>query len=98
MKNGSKLFVSVIIDVLGLASYAIEPWTEAGDIVFFAVEAAWIKYAYKSWKFAIFGGLEELAPFTDIIPACIISHYYYRRKQKKAIVIAQATIAQNSNI
>lgn len=87
MKNGLKLAGSLVIDTLGLASYAIPVWGEFADVIFFAVEAAWIKLAYKSWKFAALGGLEEILPFTDFIPACIISHYFYVKKQKKKTLV-----------
>lgn len=78
-----KLIISIILDILGLASYFIPFLGEISDIVWFAVESAWIYFAYKSTKFAVLGGLEEALPFTDILPMCTIAHYYTSKKEIK---------------
>jgi hypothetical protein len=74
-----KLIVSLIIDLIGYVSYLVPFWGEISDILFFLVEAGWIYYAYGSKKLAIFGGLEELLPFTDFLPASTIAHWMTRK-------------------
>lgn len=89
-----KLVVSLLIDAVGLASYAIPVWGEASDIVFFAVEGAWIWFAYKNGPLAALGGAEELIPFTDVLPMCTIAHIYTERQLKKARTKKQHTGAK----
>jgi len=84
MNRRVKLIGSIIIDILGLASYLIPVWGEFSDAVFAFVEAGWIYLAYRNYKFAIFGGIEELLPFTDVIPACTITHIWVTIQRAKA--------------
>ena len=74
MSNSLKLVISIIIDLLGFASYIL-PFGESLDLIFAPVQFLWIRYAYKSTRLAFLGGLEELLPFTDLIPASTIAHF-----------------------
>lgn len=81
MELSTKLIISVLMDIIGMGTYAV-PWlAELGDIIFAPIQAAWIWYAYGSVKGAVLGGVEELLPFTDIIPSCTIMHFVYMRKE-----------------
>ena len=58
--------------------------TESSDAIFAPIQALWLVAAYKGWRslpVAIFGGLEELAPGTDVIPTCTLYHIYAMREK-----------------
>ena len=63
------------MDLVGMGSYLMFFLGEVSDIGFAPIQAAWIYFAYGSTKGALIGGIEELVPFTDIIPTCTIMHF-----------------------
>jgi hypothetical protein len=83
MNNKTKLVISVAIDIIGFASYIIPIFGDISDILWGPIEAAWIWYAYRSPALAIFGGIEELLPFTDFIPMCTIAHFVTKKDISK---------------
>jgi len=84
LSNGNKLLISIIIDLVGDSFYFVPIVGEVIDIPIAIIEGIWIYYAYKSKKLAIFGGIEEVIPFVDIIPTCTITHIYYYFKKDKS--------------
>ena len=86
----TRFVVSLALDLLGNASYVgylLGPGavaTESSDAIFAPIQALWLVAAYKGWRsipIAIFGGLEELAPGTDMIPTCTLYHIYAMREK-----------------
>ena len=82
MKQKTKLIISIIIDLVGMASYAL-PWVgELSDFIFAPLTAWWIMHAYDSKKGATIGFIEEILPFTDFIPTCTITHFLTKKNVK----------------
>lgn len=69
----AKLGACVALDLAGDASELIPFLGEFTDIAYAPVEAALLKAFFKSDLIAGFGFLEELLPFTDIIPTFTLS-------------------------
>ena len=71
------LFLSLLIDILGVLSYFIPGIGELTDIVFSVITAVAIFKSYHSYGWAAFGFLEEILPFTDAIPSATIAWLYW---------------------
>ncbi len=80
-----KLWICILLDAVGLLSYAIPAWGEW-------IDAAWAPIAAMLFYY-IFGGktgaigsaitlLEEALPFTDIIPMFTIAYFVNKREKK----------------
>ncbi len=83
MRSSLKLAISIALDMLGYVSYLIPFLGEFLDIFFAPIQFLWILIAYKTLPGAALGGLEELLPFIDFIPACTIVHLLTERKKKE---------------
>ena len=71
-----KLVVSVILDIIGIFTGGVV------DVFYAPLYGAWIQYAYKSTPGMILGFVEEILPFTDVIPTATIIHLYQSYKTK----------------
>ena len=80
----TELVLSILLDLVGLGSYFIPGVGELTDIATAPLNVAWILEMFNDleededlglWGDAIagLGGLEELAPFIDIIPSATIA-------------------------
>ena len=73
----SQLFVCLVLDLLGMFTYLIPVLGELADVIYAPVQAAWVwsmvgsERMGNSWVFLAL--IEELLPFTDIIPSCTIA-------------------------
>ena len=81
MQQRTKLFVSVLADILGMGSYLFPVVGEMTDIVYAPLYGLWIAYAYENKTAGVLGALEEALPFTDAIPTATITHFYELRKR-----------------
>lgn len=70
------LYLSLTIDVLGMLSYLIPAIGEWTDIIMALVTAVAIFKSYHSVGWAAFGFLEEIIPFTDVIPSATMTWVY----------------------
>lgn len=80
------LILSIVIDALGMLSYLLPGIGEWTDIAMSIVTAIAIFKGYGSYGWAAFGFLEEILPFTDIIPSATLVWVYkfvVREKQTK---------------
>lgn len=82
-----KLGVSVVMDLLGMATFLIPGVAEVADLVWAPVAAIVHYMLYRSWPGAA-GGLvtfvEEILPVTDWIPSLTLNwvyHYLIREKR-----------------
>ena len=82
-----KLFFAVLIDLLGFLSYIIPGFLEFSDVGIAPISAILVYVLFKKkLKWATFTFLEELLPFTDIIPSATIAWYdIYVSNQEKTI-------------
>jgi hypothetical protein len=64
-----------------MASYVIPIFGETIDIAIAPISAAWIYFAYDNKVMSAVGFIEEILPFTDIIPSCTIAHILSQKKK-----------------
>lgn len=75
-KKRKDLMASLAIDALGMATYLIPALGEAADIVIAPIVSILIYAVHRTTFGAIAGFLEEIIPFTDIIPSATIIWFY----------------------
>ena len=82
------LFICILMDIIGMASYFIPAIAEFSDIVW-APFSAFIFYQMFGGRFGIIGGvlnfLEEIIPFTDIIPSFTIAWFIRKYEVNKLL-------------
>jgi hypothetical protein len=80
--------ICIIMDVIGMATYIFPVLGEFGDIVWAPV-SAYIFYKLFGGRFGLTGGvlnfLEEIIPYTDIIPSFTIA-WFIRKKQSDKLL------------
>eukprot|EP01112_Ceratiomyxa_fruticulosa_P012519 TRINITY_DN346_c0_g1_i1.p1 TRINITY_DN346_c0_g1~~TRINITY_DN346_c0_g1_i1.p1 ORF type:complete len:101 (+),score=18.62 TRINITY_DN346_c0_g1_i1:376-678(+) len=69
----SKLFLSMLIDFVGMLTYLIPGVGEVGDTVWAPISAYLIYYLYGGAIMPSIALLEEVLPGTDILPTATIS-------------------------
>ena len=75
----SKLFLSLLFDGIGMLSYLLPGFAETIDFIWAPISGILLMKMYKGTfgKLAgVFGFIEELVPFTDIIPTFTIAWFY----------------------
>ncbi len=75
----TKLILSLIFDGIGMLSYIVPVFAEPIDVVWAPISGLLLVIMYKGsvGKIAgLFGTIEELIPFTDIIPTFTITWFY----------------------
>ena len=82
-----KLFLGVIFDLIGMISYIIPGVAESVDLIWAPVSGILLAKMYSGWtgKIAgVLGTIEELIPFTDVIPTFTLTwvYVYIIRKEK----------------
>ncbi len=80
--------ICIIMDLIGMATYAFPAMGEFGDIVWAPV-SGFIFFKLFGGRFGIIGGvlnfLEEIIPFTDIIPSFTIA-WFIRKNQANQVL------------
>ncbi|MGG9964303.1 hypothetical protein [Ferruginibacter sp. SUN106] len=93
MEAPKKVFVPhiaicIIMDVIGMATYAVPGLGEFGDIIW-APLSGYIFFKLFGGRFGVIGGvlnfLEEVIPYTDIIPSFTIA-WFIRKKQAEKLL------------
>jgi hypothetical protein len=69
------LMLSIVIDVIGLATYLFPGLGEAFDFGWAPISAALLQYLYGNWLVTIGNFIEELSPGMDFIPTALIAWY-----------------------
>jgi len=80
--NNTKLALSIIFDLIGYISFFFPPF----DFIWAPVSSYIILKMYKGNKgkyAAIFSFVEEILPFTDVIPTFTIMWFYTNYSEKK---------------
>ena len=83
----TKLILSLIFDSIGMLSYIVPVFAESLDIIWAPISGLLLVVMYKGTvgKIAgLFGAIEELIPFTDIIPTFTITWFYTYIIRKEA--------------
>lgn len=74
-----KLFLGIVFDLIGMISYLIPGIAETIDVIWAPISGLLLAKMYSglTGKIAgIFGTLEELIPFTDVIPTFTLTWIY----------------------
>lgn len=75
----SKLILSLLFDGIGMLSYLVPVFAEVTDLVWAPISGILLMIMFKGTvgKLAgIFGFIEELLPFVDVIPTFTITWFY----------------------
>lgn len=82
--------ICLLMDVVGMLSYAVPALAEFGDIIW-APFSALVFYKLFGGKLGVFGGafdfLEEALPFTDFIPSFTIAWFIRKNAIEKNLAI-----------
>ncbi len=82
-----KLFLGIIFDFIGMISYIFPGVAESIDIIWAPISGLLLAKMYSGLTgkvAAVFGTLEEIIPFTDIIPTFTLTWIYvYVIKKEK---------------
>ncbi|MCF8220409.1 MAG: hypothetical protein K9I97_02900 [Cryomorphaceae bacterium] len=79
-----KLIAALAIDGMGLLSYLIPGAAELFDAVWAPISAVIVYYMFgRKLSWASFTFLEELFPFTDVVPSATIAWYFHYHKSNK---------------
>jgi len=80
--------ICIGMDLVGMATYLIPAFGEFGDIVWAPI-SGYIFYTLFGGRFGVIGGvlnfLEEIIPYTDIIPSFTIA-WFIRKKQAEKLL------------
>ena len=78
----------ILMDILGMATYAIPGLGEIGDLIFAPVSAVIFYLTFGSWKGALFNFTEEVLPGTDFIPTFTIAWLmvYFGNRKKSSVL------------
>jgi hypothetical protein len=80
--------ICIIMDVIGMATYTFPVLGEFGDVVWAPV-SAYIFYKLFGGRLGLMGSvlnfLEEVVPYTDIIPSFTIA-WFIRKKQSDKLL------------
>jgi hypothetical protein len=80
-KNSPSLAFCILMDAIGMATYAIPFFGEFGDILWAPVSAIIFFRTFGGWKGAfggIFNFIEEIMPGMDFIPTFTIMYFVQR--------------------
>lgn len=76
-----KLVIALLIDLVGVMSYLIPSFGELFDAFWAPLSALLVFLLFgKKLSWASFTLLEELFPFTDLIPSATLAWYFYQRR------------------
>ncbi len=80
--------ICIIMDVIGMATYLFPAIGEFGDIVWAPI-SGYVFYKLFGGRFGLIGGvlnfLEEIIPFTDIIPSFTIAWFIRKNQSDKLL-------------
>lgn len=82
--------ICVVMDLIGMFTYTIPALGEFGDIIW-APFSAFVFFKLFGGKMGVFGGafnfLEEIIPFTDVIPSFTIAWFIRKNAIEKNLVV-----------
>jgi len=85
MNRRPSLIFCIIMDLIGMSTYAIPVFGEVADLVWAPISAVIFFISFGGWKGAVGGVgnfIEELMPGTDIIPSFTIMWFAQGMKDK----------------
>lgn len=92
MKNSPSLVFCILMDLIGLATYAIPGLGEFGDILWAPISALIFFRTFGGTK-GMLGGMfnfvEELLPGFDFIPTFTIMYFLSRKKEATTTLVVK---------
>lgn len=92
MKNSPSLVFCILMDLIGLASYALPGLGEFGDILWAPISALIFFRTFGGTK-GMLGGMfnfvEELLPGFDFIPTFTIMYFLSRKKEAPTTLVVK---------
>ena len=85
-QKNTSLFICIIMDLIGYATYAVPVLGELGDIFWAPVSAIIFYKLFGGWKGAmggVFNFIEELAPGLDFIPSFTLMWFWRNFQSNK---------------
>jgi hypothetical protein len=80
------LVIALLIDFIGIISYLIPTFGELFDAFWAPLSAILVFLLFgRKWGWAGFTFVEELFPFTDVIPSATIAWYFHKQRKSKEI-------------
>jgi hypothetical protein len=80
--------ICIIMDIIGMATYFFPALGEFGDIIWAPI-SGYVFYKLFGGRFGLIGGvlnfLEEIIPFTDIIPSFTIAWFIRKNQSDKLL-------------
>jgi len=82
-RSSLKLVIAVLIDLIGVMSYLIPSFGELFDAFWAPLSALLVFLLFgKKLSWASFTFIEELFPFTDLIPSATLAWYFQYGRSK----------------
>ncbi|MEY3050024.1 MAG: hypothetical protein RL365_2062 [Bacteroidota bacterium] len=79
-----KLLAAILIDLIGMGSYIIPGSSELLDAIWAPMSAILVFILFnRKLSWASFTFLEELLPFTDVVPSATIAWYFHYQEMDK---------------
>jgi hypothetical protein len=79
-----KLLAAILIDLIGMVSYLLPGASELLDAIWAPISAILVFILFnRKLSWASFTFLEELLPFTDVVPSATIAWYFHYHKSNK---------------
>jgi hypothetical protein len=79
-----KLIAAILIDLIGMVSYLLPGASELLDAIWAPISAILVFILFnRKLSWASFTFLEELLPFTDVVPSATIAWYFQYHKSNK---------------
>jgi len=82
----SSLFLCIVMDIIGYATYSIPVFGEIGDVIWAPISALIFFRMFGGWRGAaggVFNFIEELLPGTDFIPSFTMMWLWQHFRQTK---------------
>lgn len=77
--KNQKLFLSLLLDGIGMISYSVPVFGEFSDLIWAPLSGILLLLMYKGTAgkvAALFGTVEEMIPLTDVIPTFTLTWFY----------------------
>jgi len=82
LNNSLKLLLCLLIDFIGVLTVSIPIVGEFFDIFWAPLSAYLLLLLFGNWGFCVLGFVEEMLPYTDIIPTATLGWFIERMYQK----------------
>ena len=96
MDPGLKLLVCILIDFIGVASFAAPGLGEATDVGWAPISALLVNYLFGNGVFTALALVEELSPGFDFIPTATIAWFFENGNNEESSSTSEAGSARRS--